>query len=159
MDRNKSTDPSGQWSIVTLHPWLPSKSEQIARSRAWGVDEDTLGRHDISALFLDDVRDVGRTTNWWPHLVNRADFMRRMAEIKAAGDHVFFATPLCVGWSAKLARDTLQGCWDAGLLVYVHAVKDNGAALYAPGDDVTELLDSIASAANARHQSKFRRKS
>lgn len=146
---------SGKWAIVTLHPWLPSLSEQVARARAWGVDKDTIGRNDISALFVDDVRDV-RTTNWMPKLRERSEFIARMRSIQPIGDQVFFATPLCVGFSAKLAKETMQGIWAAGMQVYVHAVKDNGSAQYVEGDDLADFLDAVAKSANAAHQRNFR---
>ncbi len=150
---------SKKWAIITQHPWLPSRSEQIARARAWGVAESWLGKTDISALIEDDVRKVKRTTNWMGKLEARADFIQRMQAINPAGDLVFFATPLCVGFSAKVAEQTARGLWEAGMGVYVHSVKDNGAAIYAAGDDLTEFLEGVTLAANAAHQRRFRARS
>lgn len=160
MTEDKKTGvQSKKWAIITQHPWLPSRSEQIARARAWGVDESWLGKQDVSALIEDDVRKVGRTTNWMGKLTERADFIQRMNTYRLDGDQVFFATPLCVGPTEKVARETVSGIWDAGGLVYVHAVKGNGAALYASGDDMTEFFDMVRLGANAAHQSAYRAKS
>lgn len=158
-DRKNEGVQSRKWAIVTQHPWLPSRSEQIARARAWGVEESWLGGSDVSPLIEDDVRKVGRTTNWMSKLIERADFIERMRAIKPAGDVVFFATPLCVGFSAKVAEQTVRGLWDARMGVYVHSVKDNGAAIYLDGDDLTEFLEGVTLAANAAHQRRFRAQS
>ena len=152
---------SGKWGIITLHPWLPSRTEQIARARAWGVEESTLHGDDVSALVVDDVRKVGRTTNWMSKLTERAEWLHRMraftADEKLEGQ-VFFANPLCVGMSAKVAEDTIRAIWATGMQVYVHAAKGNGSVLYKDGDDLTEFLADVTAMANAKHQSKFRRK-
>lgn len=149
---------NGKWAIITVHPRLPSKVDQIARARAWGVKEDVLGRDDISALFIDDVSKVGRTTNWRPHLENRFRFLEVMGLHKWEGDQVFFATPLCVGFSSKLARETVEGIWKAGMQVYVHSTRDNGPAIYCDGDDMSEFYESVDLAANAAYQRADRAK-
>lgn len=156
-DDKKAGRFSGKWAIVTVHPWLPSRSEQIARARAWGVDESTLGAEDVSALFVDDVRHVKRTTNWPAKLVERSVFLEKMNKLQHVGDQVFFANPLCVGFSEKHARSTVEGLFDAGLVVYVHSVKDNGPALYQKGDDMTEFYEGVGLMANAKHQSAHRK--
>lgn len=143
-----------KWAIVTLHSWLPSKSEQIARARAWGVTESWLEDVDVSAIFIDDVRKVKRTTNWVPHLKERFTFMNSAAHIDAAGSGVFFATPLCVGFSEKLAQQTIDGLWAVGMHVYVHSV----GAIYLPGDDLTEFLAQVGRDANAAHVRAWRSK-
>ena len=158
-DGKKEGVQSRKWAIVTQHPWLPSRTEQVARARAWGVEESWLGKHDISAVIEDDVRNAGRTTNWMAKLVERAEFIQRMRAFRPEGDLVFFATPLCVGFSARLAEQTIRGLWDAGMGVYVHAVKDNGSAIYLDGDDLTEFLEGVTLAANAAHQRRFRAQS
>ncbi|WP_146194489.1 hypothetical protein [Thioclava sp. NG1] len=150
---------NGKWAVVTVHPSLPSKTEQVARARAWGVTESMLGRDDISALILDDVSKVKRTTNWMAKLEARAAFIDAMRLLRPEGDTVFFATPLCVGFSAKLAEQTVRGLWEAGMQVYVHSVRDNGAALYVDGDDLTEFLEMVQLAANAAYQRRFRARS
>lgn len=157
--RKKEGVQSKKWAIITQHPWLPSRAEQIARARAWGVEESWLGKHDVSALIEDDVRKVGRTTNWMGKLPERSDFIERMRALRPDGTLVFFATPLCVGFSAKLAEQTIRGLWSAGMGIYVHSVKDNGAAIYLDGDDLTEFLDGVTLAANAAHQRRFREQS
>lgn len=140
---------NGKWAVVTVHPRLPSRGEQIARARAWGVTDVTIGRDDISALIIDEVAGVGRTTNWPKHLIERGNFLATMSRLKPQGDEVWFCTPLCVGFSAKHARETISAVWEAGMLVYIHTVKNNGPALYASGDDLTELLEMVEQEANA----------
>jgi hypothetical protein len=155
-DSKKEGGFSGKWAIVTVHPKLPSRTEQIARARAWGVAESRLGDMDVSALVEDDVSKVERTTNWMGKLSNRADFIFRMKALQPVGDTVFFATPLCVGFSPKLAAQTIEGLWAAGMHVYVHSVKDNGSAIYLEGDDMAEFYGMIEKLANASYQSKHR---
>lgn len=159
-DSKKEGGFSGKWAIVTVHPKLPSRIEQIARARAWGVTASRLGDMDVSALVEDDVSKVVRTTNWMGKLSNRADFIFRMQALRPVGEAVFFATPLCVGFSPKLAQDTVEGLWAAGMRVYVHSVKDNGSAIYQDGDDMTEFYAMIDSLANASYQktNRFKKK-
>lgn len=147
---------SRKWAVITVHPWLPSRSEQVARARAWGVEERRVGKLDISNLIVDDVSKVKRTTNWVPKLENRFEFIKTMKALKVPGDVVFFANPLCVGFSAKVAEETIAGLWDAGLKVYVHAVDGNGPAIYSAGDDMTEFYETITRLANNAHQRKFK---
>tara|TARA_R110000850_G_scaffold93971_6_gene198519 strand:- start:236 stop:373 length:138 start_codon:yes stop_codon:yes gene_type:complete len=44
------------------------------------------------------------------------------------------------------------------MLVYVHTVRSNGSALYAEGDDITDLLDMVAQEQNAANVCKSRNK-
>lgn len=138
-----------KWAIVTLHSWLPALSEQIARARAWGVEESNLQGVDISAVFTDDVRKVKRTTNWAPYLTERFSFIARARQLDGVtdGSSVFFATPLCVGFSEKLAQQTVAGLHEVGMQVYVHSI----GALYRKGDDLTEFLAGVGLDANAAH--------
>lgn len=148
---------NGKWGVITVNERLPSKAEQIARARAWGVTPSMLGRHDISALIVDDVTGK-RTTNWPGLLKERASFLDDMGTILPAGDQVFFATPLCVGFSPSHARQVIDRLWSCGMLVYVHTVRGNGSALYADGDDITDLLDMVAQEQNAANVRKSRNK-
>ncbi|MBW3243235.1 hypothetical protein KUV57_11060 [Epibacterium sp. DP7N7-1] len=132
----------GKWGVLTLHERLPSRSEQIARARAWGVTESMNGLNDIPSLVIDDVMGV-RTTNWPSRLKKRASFLEEMCSIAPAGDQVFFATPLCVGFSPTHAHQTIERLWSCGMLVYVHSLRGNGAALYAGGDDISDFLDMV----------------
>ncbi len=147
----------GKWAVVTANERLPPVAEQIARARAWGVTESMLGRHDISALIRDDVIAV-RTTNWADKLTERKAFLSAMATILPYGDQVWFCTPLCIGFSAKHAQDTIEAIWSCGMSVYVHSVKHNGPALYVDGDDITDLLAMVASEQNAKAVRKARGK-
>lgn len=143
----KEVRPARKWAVITLHPWLPSLAEQIARARAWGLSETEVEGEPVGGVIKDDVRKVKRTTNWPAHLVERVSFIGRMKRLEPAGDTVFFATPLCVGFSAKLAQDTIEALWGVGMQVYVHA---NGA-VYLAGDDLTEFLERVGADANAAH--------
>jgi hypothetical protein len=149
---------NGKWAIITVNERLPSRGEQIARARAWGVTESMLGTKDVSALIVDDVTGK-RTTNWPGLLKERASFLDTMGTILPAGDQVFFATPLCVGFSPSHARQTIDRLWSCGMLVYVHTVRGNGSALYAEGDDITDLLEMVAAEQNAANVRKSRNKS
>ncbi|GAA4218734.1 hypothetical protein GGQ68_002537 [Sagittula marina] len=149
---------NGKWGVITVNERLPSRGEQIARARAWGVTESMLGRRDISALIIDDVTGK-RTTNWPGLLAARASFLDTMGAILPAGDQVFFATPLCVGFSPSHARQTIERLWSCGMMVYVHTVRGNGSALYAEGDDITDLLEMVAAEQNAANVRKSRNKS
>ena len=146
---------NGKWAVITVNERLPSKGEQIARARAWGVTASMLGAKDVSALVVDDVTGK-RTTNWAGVLKERAGFLDVMGAIHPVGDQVFFATPLCVGFSPAHARQTIDRLWSCGILVYVHTVRGNGSALYAEGDDITDLLAMVAAEQNAANVRKSR---
>lgn len=146
---------NGKWAIVTVNERLPSRGEQIARARAWGVTPSMLGRHDISALILDDVTGK-RSTNWPRLLTERGAFLDAMGTILPAGDQVFFATPLCIGFSPAHAQATIERLWSCGMLAYVHTVRSNGPAMYAEGDDLTDLLDMVAQEQNVAAVRKSR---
>lgn len=146
---------NGKWAVITVNERLPSKGEQIARARAWGVTASMVGAKDVSALVVDDVTGK-RTTNWAGVLKERAGFLDVMGAIHPVGDQVFFATPLCVGFSPAHARQTIERLWSCGMLVYVHTVRGNGSALYAEGDDITDLLAMVAAEQNAANVRKSR---
>lgn len=141
-----------RWAIVTLHPWLPTKVEQVARIRAWGLPEQTIDGTDVSSIIVDDVRKVKRTTNWPAQLVERFAFIANAKRVPLSEGLVFFANPLAVGFSAKLARDTIEGLWTPGLHVYVHSI----GAVYVPGDDLTEFLETVDRDSNAAHVRAWR---
>ncbi|MGI3169964.1 hypothetical protein ACRARG_12465 [Pseudooceanicola sp. C21-150M6] len=157
IDGKEADTFNGKWALVTVNERLPSRGEQIARARAWGVTESMLGRYDISALVLDDVTGK-RTTNWPGLLKNRASFLDTMGKFLPAGDQVFFATPLCIGFSPAHAQQTIMRLWSCGMLAYVHTVRGNGSALYAEGDDITDLLEMVAQEQNAANVRKSRNK-
>lgn len=137
---------------------MPPKREQIARARAWGVTESMAGKMDISALYLDDVSKV-KTTNWWPHLKQRDDFLRRAKDYGIQGHQIFVATPICLGPGVKTAEETINRIFDCGAGLYIHTVEGNGAALYEKGDDISLILAQVKTQANRAHQAKHKRKS
>lgn len=145
---------SRKWAVVTLHPWLPSRAEQVARARAWGVDESTIEGEPVGTLITDDVRNVRRTTNWAAYLRERTFFLKKWKAYNPVGDTVFFATPLCVGFTEKMAQETIEALWAAGMKVYVHS----NCAMYVQGDDISELLRMIGTDANAAHVRASRRR-
>ncbi|WPZ28995.1 hypothetical protein T8A63_15380 [Sulfitobacter sp. OXR-159] len=149
MPSKETPSKSNKFALVTLHPWLPSEATQIAQARTWGIPEDLLGEADVSPVFVEDVRKAKRTTNWPGKLPLRADFFKRMAALKLNGGQVFFSTPLAVGFSEKHARHTLDQCFGIGMSVYIHTLKDNGPALFMPGDDMAEFIASVGALANA----------
>ena len=77
-----------------------------------------------------------------------------MPLLKRYGHEVFFATPLCVGFSEKLARDTIESLWAAGLVVYVHST----GSTYAKGADMTEFYEKLGHEANAAHVRAHRKR-
>jgi hypothetical protein len=143
-----------RWAIITLHPSLPSETEQRARARAWGLPDDEIDGEDVAAVIKDDARKVGRTTNWPGALPRRATFIANVKALKPEGGQVFFATPMCVGFGPGHARQTIEALWSAGLSVYVHS----GPAVYKAGDDLTELLARVQADANTKYVSKHRAK-
>lgn len=143
-----------RWAIITLHPWLPSQTEQIARARAWGLEEAWIDGQDFTAAIIDDARKVKRTTNWAGALPKRATFLANVKALKPPGGQVFFATPLCVGFGPGHARQTIEALWSAGLIVYVHSIP----AYYREGDDMTEFLGRVATDANTAHVRNHRAK-
>lgn len=58
----------------------------------WG-DERTLEAEDVSALFVDDVRHVKRTTNSPDKLVERQGFPRTMNMLQQVGHR--FSLQIC----------------------------------------------------------------
>lgn len=155
MDTHKEARRSaGKWAIITLHPSLPSRTEQVARARAWGLDEELLEEMDVSAIIEDDVRKETRTTNWQARLSERARFIDQMKIIKPAGDTVFFASPLCVGFGEAHARQTVETLWGVGFSVYVHTL----GAIYKAGDDLTEFLAHVTREANAAYAKAWRKR-
>lgn len=154
MTCKEESEKPGRWAIITLHPSLPSESEQRARARAWGLDQDAIDGESVSAAIVDDARKVGRTTNWAAALPKRATFIDNVKALKAPGGQVFFATPMCVGFGPGHARQTIEALWSAGLSVYVHS----GPAVYREGDDLTEFLARVQADANTKYVHRHRAK-
>ena len=135
-----------KFGVITVHPRLPSLTEQVAAARAWGVVERWLGKLDTSALFIDDVSKVS-TTNWGPYLKERRALFAGLTHIdpEAEGKNtIFFHSPLCVGFSSKQAQRELDEVFAAGWTAYVHT----RGAIYAPGDDLSQLLAQVDNDAN-----------
>lgn len=136
---------SGNWGVVTAHKYLPDPEVQVAQAREWGVAESWLGGADVSALIVDDARRAGRSTSWKRQLPERADWLQRIQFLRIDGNTVFFATPLCVGWSVKQAKETIEALWSAGASVYIHSIDQTVAC----GGDIKPLLSLISKQANA----------
>lgn len=143
---------SGKWAIITLHPALLSKTEQVARARAWGVKEELIEGDDKSALIFEDASKVKRTTNWVASLPKRAAFIDEMRVLNPGSGQVFFATPLCVGFGPEHARQTIEALWSVGMGVYVHSL----GAVYKAGDDLEDFLKLVKTQAGAWHQKTSR---
>lgn len=135
-----------KWAIILIHSSLPSRSEQLARARAWGLED----RGEQSAIVVDDISSVRRTTNWAGKMPDRAQFLLQIGE----GWQIFFATPRCIGFSAAQAGETIQAIWNAGAEVYVHSA----GALYRAGDDIGELLAKVASEQNVTNVKASKRR-
>lgn len=145
---------AGKWAIITLHPSLPSRTEQVARARAWGLDEELLDQEDVSALIEDDVRKEQRTTNWQARLIQRARFIDQMKVMQPVGETVFFATSQCVGFGEAHAKQTIEALWEVGFAVYVHSL----GAIYRAGDDLSEFLAAVTREANAAYARNWRKR-
>lgn len=150
MDEQKAAPPVLKWAIITLHLSLPSQEEQLAAALVWGLKSEKLGGEiSVGPFTLEDVRKV-KTTNWPAQLPKRAAFIARRKlehEEGIEGVVVFFANPLCVGFSKAHAEKTIRDLWDAGCSVYVHLL----ARTYQAGDDLTEFLRRVEADANAAH--------
>ncbi|WP_167685397.1 hypothetical protein [Parasedimentitalea denitrificans] len=121
-------------AVITLHPYLPSEDDQLIGARDWGLpglEEKLQVTRDI---FRDDVRKI-RTTNWPSRLPNRDVLLRVYRNSKVPEDHVFFANPLCVGFSKGHAQSVVEAIHGAGALVYVHDIRRE----FRPGDDLDPL--------------------
>ena len=121
-------------AVITLHPYLPSEDDQLAGARDWGLP-GLEGNPQISRdIFRDDVRKV-RTTNWPSKLPNRDVLLRVYHDAKVPEDEVFFANPLCVGFSKGHAQSVVETIHGAGALVYVHDLQRE----FRPGDELDSL--------------------
>lgn len=148
----KEGEQSRKMAVVTLHKWLPTKSQQVAAARAWGIPELLLQEMDVSPIWVDDVRKVERTTNWLQKLPARASLLAGLRMVSGRGDQVFFMNPLCVGFTVKIAEDTLNRIFESGHLAYVH---DMGV-LYRSGDDLTEFYTALRRNIKAAQQADYR---
>lgn len=156
-DGEKAAPPVLKWAIITLHPSLPSEEEQLAGAFVWGLKSEKLGGEiSVGPFTREDVRKV-TTTNWPANLPKRASFIARRKlehEVGIEGLEVFFATPLCVGFSMAHADQTIRALWDAGCAVYVHLL----AQTYRVGDDIAELLQKVEREAQTAHTRLHRKR-
>lgn len=139
-------------AVVTLHKWLPSESQQVAAARAWGIPELMFQEVDVSPIWLDDVRNVGRTTNWIQKMPERAHLFAGLRMVRGRGDQVFFMNPLCVGFTARIAEDAFEKLFNNGHMVYVHSM----GVLYREGDDLTDFYDELNRNIKAAQQADYR---
>lgn len=157
-DDKKDLPPILKWALITLHPSLPSETEQVAAARTWGLrTTGKISDTDMGPFNREDVRKVKRTTNWPSKLPERARFIERRKVEKEAGIkgvEVFFATPLCVGFSPAHAEQTMRALWDAGVSVYVHSINK----LYQEGDDLADFLRKVSAEANTAHVRAHRKR-
>ena len=123
-----------KWISITLHPWLPSKTEQIAGARSWGASVDNEG----DQIFIDDVREV-RTTNWTGKLSERAALFDALDSVIEDQGVVYFRSPLCVGFSKKHFLETVDRIWECDAMVFV----SSQAAIYRKGDDLSDVADIL----------------
>ncbi len=141
-------------AAITLHKWLPVQSTQIAAARSWGIPELLHKHEDVSAIWVDDVLDVRRTTNWAQYLTERADLMNGLEKVKGRGDSVFFINPLAVGFSQKQAAAVINHIFRWGHMVYIH---DMGL-LYREGDDLSDFMAEHSRQLKAAQMRDYRNK-
>lgn len=155
--REKARPPVLKWAIITLHPSLPSEEEQLAGAFVWGLMSEKIGGEiNVGPFTREDVRKV-KTTNWPGQLPKRAAFIARRArerEEGIEGVEVFFASPLCVGFSKAHAEQTVRALWDAGCAIYVHLL----AQTYREGDDIANLLQKVEREAQTAHTRLHRKR-
>lgn len=148
----KAVQEPTRWAGVTLHSSLPSEAEQIAGARAWGAVRDWLGEIGVSRIFTDDVRSVRRTTNWRAKLPMREALITALSVTPSPLNHVFFKSPLCIGFSEKHATEVIHNIWNQQALVFVQSQF----ALYRVGDDISELIEAVGRDAKAARQRRYR---
>lgn len=141
-----------KWACVTVHPSLPSKAAQIAGARAWGAHTDWYAEMDVSSTYVDDVSKVERTTRWDDKLPMRDALITALSVQPGHHNQVFFKSPLCIGFSEKHARETLEKIFAQGTLVFIQSE----ASLYRSGDDLGELFEAVAREAKAATQRRYR---
>jgi len=141
-------------AVVTLHRWLPVQSTQIAAARSWGIPELHFKHEDMSAIWVDDVLDVRRTTNWASYLTDRADLINGLKRVKGRGDSVFFMNPLAVGFSQKHAETVIDQIFRWGHMVYIH---DMGL-LFREDDDLSDFMAEHARQLKAAQMRDYRNK-
>ena len=140
------------WACITVHPSLPSKAAQIGGARAWGAHLDWSSAKDVFRTYVDDLSAVGRTTRWEDKLPMRDALIAELAAQPGPQCHVFFRTPLCIGFSERHAAETLKRVFEHGALVYVQTEL----ALYRGGDDLEDLLEAVGREARAAIQRRYR---
>ena len=153
MPVEKVSEKYPKTAVVTLHPYLPSEADQLAGARDWGLPElqnggDGKKRLDI---WFDDVRNV-RTTNWPSKLPAREVLLRQYRTVKLPNNEVYFANPLCVGFSEKHARDVLATIHGTGALAYVHDMQRE----FRPGDDLAPFFAEHKRQLKNAQQGKWR---
>lgn len=135
-----------KFASVTLHPSLPDQSYQTDAARLWGVPQEHV--------YTDDVRGIAKTTNWGGKLGQRQELIAALKLVRGEPAAVFFATPLCVGFTPRHAVETFSEIWEcrAGLFVY------SMAQLFEPGDGVEALIELIERDKKAAAQRAWRAK-
>lgn len=160
MGVEKERGESRKAAVITLHRWLPNQSTQMAAVRAWGIPYlEGHDEQDISAIWVDDVRKVGRTTNWPKHLTERAELFMALKKFREPPTRVFFMNPLCVGFTEKLAATAIEHIFDFGHELYVHSMDDVGGAVFQAGDDMSDLFDQLGRNIKAAQMRDTRRRS
>lgn len=146
-------------AVIVLHPYLPSEAVQIEGAREWGLPElqnggDGKERLDI---WFDDLRKV-KTTNWPSAMHQRDVFLRTYRSGKLPHDEVFFAHPLCAGWSKKMAAEMVETIHASEALIYVHDMGKEleGRREFRPGDDMADFWEVHRKALKAVQTDKYR---
>ncbi|MGR3813797.1 MAG: hypothetical protein ACU0AU_06875 [Cognatishimia activa] len=115
----KAADSVQKLAVITLHPYLPSKAEQMDAAREWGVPDLQLLEMDLSPIWIDDVRKV-KTTYWPSRLPKRQELLTALKHYDMPHWSIFFANPLCVGFSKSHALSVIEVIFNAKAAMYVH---------------------------------------
>lgn len=128
----------------------------------WGYVLEGDGRPDPALqVRVACLHGASAATIWRDHLPARPTHPRSVLQQRGMlvgalkeGDRVLVATPLCLGLSGDDLRWFVYAAHDAGASVMVHEL----AAVYRPGDDLSDLVAIFERARNALYARRARRK-
>lgn len=122
------------WGYVLVAPGRPSRKVQMDCMAALGLDVGEPGTVWMDRVSRGSTRPRGQLTER-EHLVEKA---------VQPGDTVVIAAPFCLGVSASDAKWFLSALAEAGVTVIVNGELTR----VQPGDDVTGLVQAVATAQN-----------
>ncbi|GHB47733.1 hypothetical protein GCM10007094_41280 [Pseudovibrio japonicus] len=140
-------------ALITGYKYLPSLEDQIEAARAWGIPDLTVDGKSFPSVLVDDVSNK-RSTNWASLLKRRQRLIAYFEAYQSPQVHVFFADPLCLGWTENLASELINGIFAGDAVIYIHETGQS----YRIGDDLEALWKDWARRLKNAQQAEFRRK-